>query len=84
MYRYIIKHSLINYGTRAKAYLGTRSTTCQKLKDLFIDNDRNSCTITSESSQTFPLRGKRDKTENYGSCEVLQKRWMHVFSFCRN
>ena len=56
----------------------------KKLIDLFIDNNRNGCTIISESSQTLPLRDKRDKTENCGTCEVLQKRWTQVFSFWRN
>ena len=42
----------------------------KNLKDLFIDNNRNGCTIRSRSSQMFPLRDKRDKIENYGSCEL--------------
>ena len=45
----------------------------KKLKNPFIDNNINGGSTTSRSSQTFPLRYKLDKTENYGSCEFYKK-----------
>ena len=45
----------------------------KKLKDLFIDNNRNGCTIRTRSSQTFLLRDTQDKSENCVSCELRKK-----------
>ena len=46
----------------------------KNLKDLFIDNNRNGCTIRSRSSQTFPLRETNEiklKIMAVTSCTVV-------------
>ena len=66
----ILLNSLISCTCKKQHVLAPDLQPPKNLRDLFIYSNRNGCTIRGRSSQTFPLRDKRDKTENYGSCEL--------------
>ena len=66
----ILLNSLISCTCKKQHVLAPDLQPPKNFRDLFIYSNRNGCTIRGRSSQTFPLRDKRDKTENYGSCEL--------------